>query len=356
MAHALRLGARGLGRVWPWPSVGCVIVKDGRIIGRGVSNKAAGHHAEVAALSQAGDAAKDATVYVTLEPCSHQGSTPPCADALIAAGVSRIVAAVQDPNPQVAGQGFAKLRDAGIEVVTGVGEAEARVQHRGFFSVIEKGRPFVTLKLATTLDGRIATASGESRWITGPEARRCVHAMRLSHDAVLVGGGTARADDPTLTVRDMGQNAQPVRIVVSRRLNLPMPCRLSQSISEGPVWLVHGSGEEDADSAQNWAAAGANLLAAPVQAGQVDAAGLLKVLATEGLTRIFCEGGGAMAASLLDAGLVDELILMTAGLVLGAEGQPAIGALGVSALADVDRFDLVETRAIGGDVMQRWRA
>lgn len=355
MAHALRLGARGLGRVWPWPSVGCVLVKDGRVIGRGTSDPDTLRHAEIVALDQAGAAARGATAYVTLEPCSHHGRTPPCADALVAAGLARVVVAIGDPNPQVGGAGLQKLREAGIPVVTGVLSAMAEAQHRGFLNTIRLGRPMVTLKLATTLDGRIATATGESQWITGPEARRVVHAMRLSHDAVLVGGGTARADNPTLTVRGLGADRQPVRIVASRRLNLPRPNRLAETIDQGPVWMVHGAGDEDAEDARWWRDAGARLVAAPVAGRQIDPKGMLAALAREGLTRIFCEGGGALAASLLNAGVVDELVLMSAGLVLGAEGQPAIGALGVSALAEAERFQLVETRAIGGDVLQHWR-
>jgi len=219
---------------------------------------------------------------------------------------------------------------------------------------MNSGRPTVTLKLATTLDGRIATASGESRWITGPDARRVVHAMRMTHDAVMVGAGTARADDPTLTVRDLGVAHQPVRIVASRRLNVPCPNRLSESISEGPVWLLHGAGDASDNAMKAWDNAGAKLIEAPVAGGQLDMAGTLRALGDAGLTRVFCEGGGALAASLLSAGLVDDLVIFNAGLALGAEGQPAIGAMGLSALADAERFTLVETRQIGVDVMQHW--
>ena len=219
MAHALVLGARGLGQVWPWPSVGCVIVKDGRVVGRGTTDRAdAYRHAEVVALQQAGSAAQGSTVYVTLEPCSHHGTTPPCATALIEAGVARVVVATGDPNPKVGGAGIQMLRDAGIAVDVGLMGDAARDQLGGFLSFLEQGRPLVTLKLAVTLDGRIATATGESRWITGEPARRVVHGMRMAHDAVLVGGGTARSDNPTLTVRDMGAKRQPVRVVASLSL------------------------------------------------------------------------------------------------------------------------------------------
>lgn len=354
MAHALALGARGLGQVWPWPTVGCVLVREGRVVGRGTSDPETVRHAERVALDQAGAAARGATAYVTLEPCSHQGRTPPCSDALIAAGVARVVVAADDPNPLVAGQGLVRLQAAGVEVVTGVGLAEANAQHRGFFSVMTKRRPMVTLKLAVTLDGRIATATGESQWITGPAARREVHAMRLRHDAVMVGAGTMRADDPTLTVRDMGARKQPVRIVASRRLSLPWPNRLAASLEAGPVWVVHGADEVSPADQAPWRDAGARLIEAPVRQGQLDPKAMLEALAAAGLTRVFCEGGGMLAASLLAADCVDELVVMAAGCVLGAEGQPAIGALGISQLADAPRFDLVETRAVAGDVLHHW--
>ena len=356
MAHALALGRRGLGRVAPWPSVGCVIVSDGQIVGRGTSDLATLRHAEIVALDQAGPRAKGATVYVTLEPCSHQGRTPPCADALIKAGVARVVVATGDPNPLVAGKGLEILRAAGIEVVTGVGEADALHDHAGFLSVQTRKRPHLTLKLATTLDGRIATATGESQWITGPEARRRVHALRASHDCVMVGGGTARADNPTLTVRDGDQSARPVRLVVSRRLSLQWPSKLAETIQAAPVWIAHGPGDADVAEVDRWTQAGAKLLAVPASDGHLELPPLFNMLAQEGLTRVFCEGGGALAASLLGAGLVDDLIVFTAGKVLGAEGQPGIGALGISQLSDAPGFALVDVARVGDDTMQHWRA
>ena len=325
-------------------------------MGRGVTDAETGAHGEVVALAKAGEVARGATAYVSLEPCAHHGRTPPCADALVAAGVARVVVPFEDPNPQVAGQGLARLRAAGVSVTVGVGAEAAARQHRGFLSLMLRKRPMVTLKLATTLDGRIATASGESRWITGPEARRAVHAMRLRHDAVLVGAGTARADDPTLTVRGMGARHQPVRVVLSRRLNLPWPNRLAASIAEGPVWVLYGAGDASDAAMAPWQAAGAELIEAPVKGGQMDTGGALETLGARGITRVFCEGGGALAASLLSAGLVDEFVVISAGLALGAEGQPAVGAMGVSALAEAERFHLVETRALGGDVLQRWES
>nr|WP_185962148.1 bifunctional diaminohydroxyphosphoribosylaminopyrimidine deaminase/5-amino-6-(5-phosphoribosylamino)uracil reductase RibD [Palleronia caenipelagi] len=353
MAHALSLGRRGLGRVWPNPAVGCVLVRDGRVVGRGVTQPGGRPHAERVALDQAGEAAQGATAYVTLEPCAHHGQTPPCAAALVQAGVSRVVTALEDPDTRVSGRGHARLREAGLNVTTGVLADVARWDQAGFLSRVVRRRPMVTLKLATSLDGRIATASGESRWITGPEARRAVHAMRLNHDAVLVGGGTARADDPRLTVREMGPVRQPVRIIVSQRLILPEEGELARSVDEGPLWLIHGDGAAEERRAF-WAGRGARLIEAPVSRGQVCPTEMLNALATEGVTRVFCEGGGSLAASLLEAGLVDRIALFSAGLFLGAEGHPGLGALGIDRLADAPRYRLKQHRRIGADVLSLW--
>ena len=354
MAHALALGRRGWGNTWPNPAVGCVIVVEGRVVGRGWTQPGGRPHAEVGALAQAGDAARGATAYVTLEPCAHHGKTPPCADALVAAGVARVVVALRDPDPRVNGQGLARLRAAGIAVTEGVCAARARADQAGFLSRITRGRPMLTLKLASSFDGRIATASGESRWITGPEARRAVHAMRLRHDAVMIGAGTARADDPSLTVRELGATRQPVRVVLSRMLDLPLDSALARSVAAAPLWLVHGEPAEPGLVAA-WRGLGAKTLAVPVARGQVDLAAALTALGAEGLTRVFCEGGGGLAASLLADDLVDELVGFTAGLALGAEGRPSLAAMGLSHLAEAPRFDLIETRAVGGDVLHRWR-
>ncbi|WOI57063.1 bifunctional diaminohydroxyphosphoribosylaminopyrimidine deaminase/5-amino-6-(5-phosphoribosylamino)uracil reductase RibD [Palleronia sp. LCG004] len=351
MRHALSLGRRGLGRVWPNPAVGCVIVSGSRIVGRGWTRPGGRPHAERVALDQAGPLARGATAYVSLEPCAHHGRTPPCAEGLIEAGVARVVTTMEDPDPRVAGRGLAMLRAAGVTVETGICVDRARADQAGFLSRINLGRPMVTLKLATSFDGRIATASGESRWITGPAARRVVHAARLDHDAVLVGGGTARADDPELTVRELGARHQPIRIVAARRLDLPASGRLAASA--GPdLWLLHA----DAPDGRRgfWEGAGARLIQVPLDGGRLDPAAMLAELGAQGLTRIFCEGGGSFAAALLQAGLVDRLVSFNAGLALGAEGQPALGAMGVSALADAPRFRLLDTRAIGPDVMTTW--
>jgi len=357
MAHALTLGARGLGTVWPNPAVGCVIVADGRIVGRGWTRAGGRPHAETEALAQAGGAARGATAYVTLEPCAHHGMTPPCSDALIEAGVARVVTATGDPDPKVSGEGHARLRRAGIEVTEGVLEPLARRAHRGFFTRLSAGRPMVTLKLATSFDGRIATASGESRWITGPLARRRVHAERMRHDLVLVGGGTARADDPDLSVRGMGAVRQPVRCVLSRRLQVPLQGRLIGSVGTGPVWAIVDAapGVVDAEARARWEAQGGEIVAAAAAGdGRIDPGAALAALGARGITRVFCEGGGALAASLLAAGLVDEVLGFTAGVMLGAEGRPALGALGIGALAEAPRFRLLESVSVGADVLHRW--
>lgn len=353
MRLALSLGARGLGRVWPNPAVGCVIVRDGRVLGRGFTQRGGRPHAERVALDQAAEA-RGATAYVTLEPCAHHGKTPPCADALIAAGVARVVVALGDPDPRVNGQGIQRLRDAGICVETGVLEAQARHDQRGFLSRVTKGRPMVTLKLATSFDGRIATASGDSQWITGPRARRMVHAMRASHDAVMVGAGTARDDDPTLTVRGLGTAHQPVRVVCSGLLDLPMSGNLARTAHEVPLLLIHG---RDAPLPRRaaWEEKGATLQQAEKGGGgQLDPASILSALGQAGLTRVLVEGGGMLAASLLGAELVDELVGFTAGLALGAEGRPSIGPLGLGALAEAERFTLSDASPIGPDVLHRW--
>lgn len=355
MALALALGRRGLGRVWPNPAVGCVIVQGDRIVGRGWTQPGGRPHAEAVALAQAGAAARGATVYVTLEPCAHHGQTPPCAEGLIAAGVSRVVVALGDPDPRVAGRGLDMLRATGIEVIEGVGLSEAALDQRGFLSRVNSGRPMLTLKLATSLDGRIATASGESQWITGPDARRHGHCLRATHDAVLVGAGTARADDPTLTVRDLGAARQPLRIVASRNLDLPVPSRLTQSVDQGPVWMVHGTHAPEARKAVLHAA-GVRLLESPLGAdGNLDPVGMMDTLGREGLTRVYCEGGGGLGAALLGAGLVDDLVLFQAGVALGAEGRAALGVMGISTLAEARRFELISTRQIGADSMSIWR-
>jgi len=354
MRQALSLGRRGLGRTWPNPSVGCVIVKDGIVQGRGWTAPGGRPHAEVLALGQAGTSAAGATAYVTLEPCAHHGKTPPCAEALRDAGIARVVIAAEDPNPQVSGRGMAMLRAAGITVHEGCLRDQAEADLAGFLRVMTEARPDFTLKLATSLDGRIATATGESRWITGGAARRRVHLMRAQHDAVMVGSGTVAADDPMLDVRDLGLGHQPVRIVCDTHLSSNPAGRLGRSARDIPVWMCHAGADPDRILA--WQNTGARLLDIPAAPdGRLALAALAQVLAEQGLTRVMVEGGGTLGAAFLEAGLVDHLIGFTAPLTLGAEGIPGIGALAQRPLADFPRFDLVAVERLGPDVLHHWK-
>ncbi len=351
MQLALTLGARGLGQVAPNPAVGCVIVKQDRLLGRGWTQPTGRPHAETMALAQAG-ACAGATAYVTLEPCAHTGKTPPCANALIKAGITRVVCPIADPDPRVSGKGFAKLREAGIKVDIGLMATEARTANAGFLLTKEQSRPFITLKLAASLDGRIATASGESRWITGPESRRYVHMLRASHDAVMIGRGTAAADDPMLDIRDLGlRHANPVRIVLDSQLALSPTCRLAQTAKDIPLWMCHSNGATGLDK---WANTAATLTETPADGAGLALKPLLQTLAAKGLTRILVEGGGQLAASLISAKLVDRLEVFHAGLLLGATSTPALAALPYGALAGFPRFRHIESKVLGGDSLSVW--
>ena len=352
MAHALRLGARGMGRTWPNPAVGCVLIRDGRILGRGWTQPGGRPHAETMALAQAGDAT-GATAYVTLEPCAHHGHTPPCAEALIAARVTRVVTALTDPDLRVSGRGHAMLRAAGIAVTEGILAEEARAANTGFLQRLLGGTPHVTLKLALTLDGRIANAAGASRWITGPAARRQVHAQRATHDAVMVGIGTVLADDPDLTVRDLGMSHQPLRIILDSQLRLPPDSRLARSAHTVPVWLCHAEGAPVPAGLQ-----GKGLTLIPCKTGldgRVDLFHALQRLAAAGLTRVFCEGGGTLAASLVAGGHAAEIIAFSAGRVFGSNGTPAVGPLAGAPTLSAPEYRLSHVQATGDDVLHIWR-
>ncbi len=353
MKAALGLSRRGLGNVWPNPSVGCVIVKDGQIVGRGWTQPGGRPHAETEALRRAGEAVRGATAYVTLEPCSHHGKAPPCADALIAAGVARVVTALTDPDERVSGRGLSKLRDAGIDVVEGVCADEATSINAGFLMKVVQGRPLVTLKTATTLDGRIATSTGESQWITGAEARRFGHMIRSTHDAILVGIGTALADDPMLTCRLSGDShQQPVRIVLDSSLKLPHDSKLVESAKEVPLWIFCLPGVNPGKQAI-LEDMGARVM--PVQAdgnGQVDVMVVLRKLGDEGITRLMVEGGGQTAASLFRADRIDRLAWFRAGGVMGADGIAGIGSYGVADLSAMKRFRPCGVRGMAADRLE----
>lgn len=356
MGAALALARRGLGNVWPNPAVGCVIVRDGRVVGRGWTQPGGRPHAETEAIARAGEAARGATAYVTLEPCVHWGRTPPCAEALIAAGVSRVVAAIEDPDPRVAGGGLARLQKAGIAVESGLCADEATEINAGFFRRVRTGRPLVTLKLATSLDGRIATASGESRWITGPAARERTHLLRATHDAILVGTATVLADDPQLTCRLKGlEHHSPVRVALDRNLVIPPGVHLVAEARQVPTWIVTAP-SSDAARREALRRAGVEIIeAAPDAAGQIDLADTLLLLAERGLTRLLVEGGGRLAAAMLRAGLVDRLVWLHAPLLLGGDGVPAVNALGLDVLAKAPVFDLLSSEMVGPDLLSTYR-
>jgi len=347
MRLALGLAARGLGNTWPNPSVGCVLVKDGAVVGRGWTQPGGRPHAETQALAQAGEAARGATAYVTLEPCSHHGRTPPCADALIQAGIARCVAALEDPDPKVNGQGFAKLREAGIDVAVGCLGDEAAELQLGFLLHRSQGRPMVSLKLATSLDGRIATHGGQSKWITNPLSRQRGHLLRARHDAIMVGSNTAIQDDPDLTCRLPGLPLRPaIRVVMDGRLRLPLTCKLVATAKQTPTWIVTRA-DTDPLRAQAFADCGVELL--PVAAGEggyPDIRRALEALAERGITRLLVEGGGQLAASLIRADLVDRLHWFRAPLAIGGDGLPGIAGFGVDTVAEASRW-----RRVGSDTL-----
>ncbi len=353
MLAALGLARRGLGSVWPNPSVGCVIVKDGRVVGRGRTARGGRPHAETVALALAGAEARGAVVYVTLEPCSHSGKTGPCADALIAAGVGKVVVAIEDPDPRVSGRGLARLRAAGIAVEVGcAGEAAAEV-NAGFFRRIVDGRPLVTLKLATSLDGRIATASGESQWITGPSARAAGHRLRAENDAILVGSQTAVVDNPELTCRLPGlEGHSPIRLVMDGHLRLPLTAKMVVSAKRHPTWLITRGGN-DAERLQAYADCGVEILEVPAaDDGKIDLPAALGVLAQRGLTRVLVEGGSHLAAALLRDDLVDRLAWFRAPLLLGGDAMPALASFGVEHLAAAPRFRRLSVGELGPDLFE----
>lgn len=357
MAAALVLADRGLGRTWPNPSVGCVLVRDGRIVGRGVTAQGGRPHAETQSLDQAGEAARGAIAYVTLEPCAHHGQTPPCCDALIAAGVARVVVALEDPDPRTSGSGIEMLRKAGIEVEVGILADAARDQQAGFLSRVVRGRPLLTLKVAASLDGRTATHSGDSKWITGEQARRFGHLLRASHDAIMVGSGTALADDPSLTCRLPGlATASPTRIVVDSGLRLTTNSNLAKTARDVPTWIVCG---EACDISRRKDLEDAGVQVMEVRRGPdgrlaLDA--VLSALGDQGVTRLFVEGGAALATGLLRENLVDQLAWFAAPMMIGNDGLASIAGLGVERVSDASRWRVMARRSWQDDSLVMLRA
>jgi diaminohydroxyphosphoribosylaminopyrimidine deaminase/5-amino-6-(5-phosphoribosylamino)uracil reductase len=354
MRMAIDLAAQGLGATWPNPSVGCVLVKDGRIIARAVTGKSGRPHAETEALRLAGPAAAGCTAYVSLEPCAHVGRTPPCADALVQARVARVVVACADPDPRVSGRGIRRLRAAGIEVTEDVLRSAAERDHAGFFSRVRRGRPMVSLKLATSLDGRIATATGESQWITGPQARAYGHHLRATHDAIMVGSGTGLADDPALTCRLPGMlAASPVRAVLDPALRLPPTSQLVAGATEIPVWAFCAD-DAPTERERLLSDRGVAVIRTPGGEGGLDLPRVLRALADRGITRLMVEGGPRVAASFLRADLVDDAVLLHGPVTIGPDGVDALDGLALDALTQSDTLRLRDTEVIGEDRLERY--
>jgi diaminohydroxyphosphoribosylaminopyrimidine deaminase / 5-amino-6-(5-phosphoribosylamino)uracil reductase len=353
MQAALGLARRGLGRVWPNPAVGCVIVREGSVVGRGWTQPGGRPHAESEALRRAGEAARGAAAYVTLEPCSHHGATPPCADALIEAGIARVFVAIEDPDPRVSGAGVERLKDAGIQVSQGLLQNEAAEVNAGFFMVQRKARPLVTWKTATTLDGRIATHTGESQWITGELARQRGHLLRATHDAISIGVGTAMADDPELTCRLPGlESASPVRIVIDGRLRMPLTGRLISTTASVPTWFITRS-DAPQERRDTLLSLGVGVISVPPGEGDrpdLDAA--LRELGKRGITRLLVEGGSHLSAALLREDLVDRIAWFRAPIVTGGDGLPAAAAFGIDRLAEAPGFERTSVTSCGVDTLE----
>ena len=350
MELALTLGRRGLGRTWPNPAVGAVVVKHGLIVGRGWTAPGGRPHAEAEALARAGEAARGATLYVTLEPCSHHGGTPPCARAIISAGIARVVSAMVDPNPNVAGAGHWRLAEQGIVVEVGIGADEARRAHAGHIRRMRDGRPHVMLKLAVSADEKIALSGRRPAAITGARSRNRVHLMRSMHDAVLTGIGTVLADDPVLTCRLPGMRS-PVRIVLDASLRLPPKSRLVASVGQAPLWVVaHESVANDREQALK--AIGAEVLRVEGSNGRLDLGAVLKLLAERNIARVMGEAGPILATAMIRADLVDEAALFRSPLVIGSDGIDALDGEPISALTQSAQLRRIATESVGSDTLE----
>jgi diaminohydroxyphosphoribosylaminopyrimidine deaminase / 5-amino-6-(5-phosphoribosylamino)uracil reductase len=357
MASALTLGRRGLGNVWPNPAVGALVVQHGPegpvIVGRGWTRPGGRPHAETEALARAGALARGATLYVTLEPCSHYGKTPPCADAIIAAGIAHVVSALEDPNPEVGGKGHARLRAVGIEVTIGVGATEAGLVHAGHIRRIRDGRPHVTLKLAVSADGKAGRAGRRPAAITGEPARTRAHLMRAMNDAVMIGIGTALADDPSLTCRLPGMAARsPVRVVVDCALRLPLDGRLVASAGTPALWVL-AAASAPADRERALRERGAEVIRVETSAeGRVDLGAVLKLLGSRGITRLLLEGGPILAASFVASDLVDEIALFRSSGIIGSDGIDALEGARLSALTRSPQLRSLAAEPIGSDRLE----
>lgn len=351
MQLALALGRRGLGRTWPNPAVGAVVAKDGVIVGRGWTQPGGRPHAEPEALKRAGQSSRGATLYVTLEPCSHVGKSPPCTDAIIASGIARVVAAIGDPNPEVAAQGFAKLRAAGIAVDSGLEATQAARDHAGHLRRVRDGRPHVILKLAVSADDKIGGPGRKPVAITGEAARTRVHLLRAQCDAILVGIGTVLADDPLLTCRLPGMAARsPVRVILDRSLRISLASRLVQSARETQLWVMTSETAEAA-AAAGLGAAGAQVIRVAGTTPDIDLKAVLHLLAERGITRLMVEGGSRVAAAFVAAGLVDEAWLLRGPEAIGNDSVNALGALPLSALTQSPNLRVRVSETLGEDTL-----
>jgi diaminohydroxyphosphoribosylaminopyrimidine deaminase/5-amino-6-(5-phosphoribosylamino)uracil reductase len=349
MRLAVREGRRGLGRTSPNPPVGAVVVRGGAVVGRGYHRRAGLPHAEVDALRVAGPRARGATLYVTLEPCAHHGRTPPCTEAILAAGLRRVVVGVRDPNPTVRGDGLGRLRAAGVAVAHGVEVAACEELIAAFRKHVTTGLPWVTLKLAATLDGRIATSSGDSRWITGAVSRRFVHRLRAEHDAILVGAETVIHDDPDLTCRLRGAHT-PLRIVLDGRARIPPTARVVTSCDAVPTVVVVGR-DAPAARVRRLERGGVEVVRLPASAGRISFRRVLRALGRRGLSSVLVEGGATVAAAAIAAGDVDRLLAFYAPMLIGADGRPMLGALGVRYLRQAPRLGPLQVRRMAGDIL-----
>ncbi len=347
MARALRLAREGLYTTDPNPRVGCVITHDGEVVGEGWHERAGAPHAEINALAAAGERARGATVYVTLEPCSHTGRTPPCADALIKAGVARVVAAMTDPNPQVAGDGVARLQEAGIDIEVGLMAAQAAALNPGYVQRMQKGRPWVRIKLGASLDGRTAMASGESKWITGAAARADVQDLRARSSAIITGVGTVLADDPSLSVRLPGVARQPLRVVVDGNLSMPESAKMLGD--DGAVLVV--TANDDVDYTERLRRTGAEVLFLAAGPGAIDVPALMSHLSEREVNEIMVEAGATLSGSLLAAGIVDELVLYFAPNIMGSDARGMFKLPGLDDLSQRIELKIIDVRAVGDD----WR-
>ena len=358
MRVALRLAARGLGSVWPNPSVGCVIVKDNIVISRGVTGAYGRPHGEDIALKLAGDKANGATLYVTLEPCSHHGKTPPCAEAIIKSGIKRVVIAIGDPDPRVSGNGILMLKNAAIKVDIGCMKDEARYISAGFLMRINHKRPLVAIKTATTLDGYIATNKGNSKWITGDQARMAGHQLRAKYDAILIGSGTAIADDPMLNCRISGfTGRQPVRIVLDSNLNISLNSKLVKTAKQQPIWIITAVNINNNVKNHNKFMAlqelGVKILQCKLgDNNHIDIVAAIELIGKKGITRLLVEGGGKLSASLFKANIVDLIYWFRAAAIIGGDGIAAISAYGVDNISMMQKFNLRSIKSIGLDRLE----